>query len=72
MWRIWQPNMNVNSDHVLAIGVPRRGERYQGGVWSGSRDRVSIRVSFHRENVEEVIVRSPRLAGRGCWWVVIP
>jgi len=66
------PSMTVNPNHALAVCVPRRGGRYQGGVLSGSRDRVSIWVALYRDNLEEVIVRSSRLAGRGCWWGVVP
>ncbi len=66
------PSMTVNSNHALAVCVPRSGGRYQVGVWSGSRDRVFIRVALHSDNLEEVIVRSSRLPGRGCWWGVVP
>ncbi len=62
----------VNFNPASATCAPRRGGRYQGFAWSGSRDRVSIRVTLHHGNLEEVIVQSPRLAGRGCLRSVVP
>ena len=56
----------VNTNHAFAKGVSRGGRRNQGGVWSVSRNTDPIRVPIHRDNVEEIIVRSPRLAGREC------
>jgi hypothetical protein len=42
-------------------GSPQGGRWYHGGVWSGSKNGVPIRVTLRCGNVEEAIVGSPRV-----------